>query len=186
MQNWQSVGAVCVLALLIIFGLVLIPSNAMEAKETSASEFFRIHIRANSNLEDEQRVKYEVKDAVVNVLTPILATAENKRAAMIYIGDNLGLIEQTAQGVLKAHGQAYGVCAEVKKESFPTRAYGDVVLGSGEYDSLILNLGTGSGDNWWCVVYPPLCFVGSEAGLSGGNVVYQSKLLEIIKSFFGR
>ena len=72
----------------------------------------------------------------------------------------------------------------MRSEYFPTRCYDDVVLESGEYDSLIVELGSGTGDNWWCVAYPPLCFVNAtDDGTE--NVVYRSKLLEIIKSFFG-
>ena len=66
------------------------------------------------------------------------------------------------------------------EERFPTRVYEGVTLAAGVYDALILELGSGEGDNWWCVVYPPLCFTGGSV-----NVVYRSKIAQIIRQFFG-
>ena len=88
-----------------------------------------------------------------------------------------------ADGVLRSNGLAYKSTAQIKKENFPTRVYDEVVFEQGEYDALIVNLGSGSGDNWWCVVYPPLCFVGGE--FVGEKVVYKSKLQEIVENFLG-
>ena len=85
--------------------------------------------------------------------------------------------------MLAQNGFAYTSDAQLKKEIFPTRSYDGIVFEQGEYDALVVNLGSGKGDNWWCVVYPPLCFVGGE--LTGGGVVYKSKLEEIVKEFFG-
>ena len=180
LRNWQSVSLVIVMALMLIVGLLFVPEK--EQAEAEAGDYFRIHIRANSNLDGDQRVKYAVKDAVVEALTPYLAQAKNKEEAVMCAKANLGMLEQVADGVLKNAGYKYSSRAEVRQEYFPTRAYGEVVLSSGEYASLILNLGEGVGDNWWCVVYPPLCFVGTENS-SQASVVYQSKLLEIIRNF---
>ena len=82
----------------------------------------------------------------------------------------------------KKNGFSYISKAKLAKEEFPTRKYDNLVLEQGFYDALILDLGSGEGNNWWCVVYPPLCFL--ETSPTGENVVYKSKLVEIIKSFF--
>ena len=95
------------------------------------------------------------------------------------IGARLGEIERVAEEVLRQNGFAYGARARLKKEEFPTRVYDGVTLEAGVYDALILELGAGKGDNWWCVIYPPLCFTGGNA-----NVVYRSKIAEIIARFF--
>ena len=144
-----------------------------------AAEFLRIHVRANSNSGDDQSVKYKVKDAVVEFITPIAATSATKADAVAAINDNLAAIEEVCDGVLRENGYYYGANAEVRSESFPTRVYGDLTLESGEYDALIIELGSGSGDNWWCVLYPPLCFTAAE-----GNVVYRSLICDIIRTFF--
>ena len=91
-------------------------------------------------------------------------------------------IEQVAANVLRENGFDYGATAALEREIFPTRVYGEYLLPAGEYSALILRLGSGEGDNWWCVVYPPLCFVGD----SNANVIYKSKIKEIIDKFYHR
>ena len=77
------------------------------------------------------------------------------------------------------NGFNYGSSVYIGKETFPERVYGEYTFPEGEYDSLILNLGTGKGDNWWCVAFPPLCFVPE------GEVVYKSWVKEKLDSLFG-
>lgn len=142
------------------------------------TEYLRIHIRADSNSECDQRVKYLVKDAVVGYLTPIIAEIKTKEQAKKALIGNLAAIEKVADGVLGANGFDYTAKAKLKNEEFPTRVYDDLTLEKGFYDSLIIELGSGKGDNWWCVVYPPLCFTGGGAGY-----IYKSKIIEIINDF---
>ncbi len=168
--------------ILVIMGGVIGFSSA-SAPTLTPDSFLRIHIRANSNDTIDQAVKYQVKDALVNYLTPILAEATTKTEAMQLVSQNLDNITEVARLTLEEHGYNYGAKAELRREEFPTRCYDDVVLESGEYDSLIVELGSGTGNNWWCVVYPPLCFVNANLDGSQG-VVYRSKIVEIIKSFF--
>ena len=124
-----------------------------------------------------------MKDAVVKVMIPILAECETKQEAETAITNNLRLIEQTADNVLFSNGFFYNSSAKLATEEFPTREYDNLILEQGFYDALILNLGEGAGNNWWCVVYPPLCFLNSNA--TGEEIVYKSKLIEIIKSILG-
>ena len=166
---------VLVLGGLIIFGLLSNPTN-------QNSEYLRIHIRANSNSEIDQAVKYQVKDAVVEALIPILSSCQTKQEAEQTLEENFSLIESVANNVLLKNGFSYKAKARLASEEFPTRSYDGLVLEQGFYDALILDLGTGEGNNWWCVVYPPLCFLKSNP--TGQDVVYKSKLVEIIKSFF--
>ena len=142
-------------------------------------EYLRIHIRADSNEPMAQAVKYCVKDAVVDYLTPFIAQCDTKSKAEKMLNERLSDIEQTANAVLKANGFCYTAKASVKTEEFPTRKYGDLTLNQGFYRALIIELGSGQGDNWWCVVYPPLCFTGE------GDLVYKSKIAEIIKKLRG-
>ena len=149
--------------------------SAMNAQNA----YLRIHIRADSNEAQAQAVKYQVRDKVVEYLTPLVANYQTKTEAMQGIAAHLAEIAQIAAESLKSQGFAYGAEAELKKESFPTRVYGEFTLPAGEYSALILRLGSGAGDNWWCVVYPPLCF----AAPTGQNVIYKSKIKEIIENF---
>lgn len=152
--------------------------------KASAEGYLRVHIRANSNDDVDQNVKYKVKERVVDYLTPILADAVTFDVAYDILQDNLTDIENVANEVLISNGFTYKCQAKLNEEYFPTRSYGNFTLENGYYDALILSLGSGKGDNWWCVVYPPLCFIGSE-GSDGKNIKYKSKLVEIVEKFFG-
>ena len=153
--------------------------SAMNEKNTQENEYLRIHIRADSNGEKAQSVKYFVRDKIVEYLTPLVAFYPDKASALQGVETHLPQIEQVARKALKEKGFVYGARATLKREAFPSRVYDGALLPAGEYDALIIYLGSGQGDNWWCVVYPPLCF----ASPSGGNVVYKSKIMEIIRKF---
>lgn len=171
---------IIIVALVLILG-GLMTFGILNNKETS--EYLRIHIRANSNSEIDQNVKYLVKDAVVQIMIPFLSECETKSEAETIILKNFDLIEKTANQVLAVNGFSYNSKARLSTEEFPTRDYNGFVLEEGFYDALILELGEGKGNNWWCVVYPPLCFLNNNA--SGEGVIYKSKLIEIIKSILG-
>lgn len=142
-------------------------------------EYLRIHIRADSNDAKAQAVKYLVRDAVVEYLTPLVALFQTKAQAVEGVAKRTDEISAVATEILHENGFSYGAKASVEKESFPTRVYDGYTLPSGEYSALMIRLGKGEGDNWWCVVYPPLCFTGVQ-----GNVVYKSKIKEIIARFY--
>lgn len=143
------------------------------------SEYLRIHIRANSNSQEDQRVKYMVKDAIVEALIPILADAETKEEAEALIQQNFSYINSVADSVLASEGFDYRAQARLDHEEFPARAYEDITLPAGDYDAVIVNLGSGEGDNWWCLVYPAFCFTKTK---NSTNYVYISKIWEIINS----
>ena len=145
--------------------------------------YLRIHIRANSNLEIDQNVKYKVKDFVVDFLTPIIAECNSFEDVKLSLENNKTQIENVCNNVLKTEGFSYVASASITNEYFPTRAYGNYVLESDFYDALVIELGEASGDNWWCVVYPPLCFLDAK-NLDLEGVKYKSKLVELINNFF--
>ncbi len=145
------------------------------------TEYLRIHIRANSNLDCDQEVKLLVKDVIVNYLTPYVARIDTTEEAYYLIENKLLDLERLANATLKENGFNYTSKAKLASEKFPTRTYKDLTLKTGYYDALILELGEAEGDNWWCVIYPPLCFTGE-----GVNYQYKSKILEIIKRFYER
>lgn len=139
--------------------IVCLPIIILSCKDnnTYSGELLRLHIRANSNSDEDQAVKLKVRDGVNQYLSENI-TATSFEAAYAEIGLRLKKISAIADGVLKANGFYYGAKAELDNEYFPTRVYGDVEVPAGNYDALIIKLGAASGDNWWCVVYPPLCY----------------------------
>lgn len=166
--------------LLLIIGLAVYALNADETAEAE-NEYLRIHVRANSNEQVDQNIKYIVKDEVVKFITPYVAECVDKQTAISVIGGVLPEIEQMCDQTLKEHGFDYSSRASIRAEQFPTRVYGKLTLEQGVYDALIIELGTGTGDNWWCVIYPPLCFTSATT-----NVEYRSAILEIIQKFTGK
>lgn len=165
----------------LIAGISLAFAGAKKTETGGNAAYLRIHIRANSNSAEDQTVKYKVRDKVVEFLTPIVAECETKEKAIKKINANLRGAEAVAVRVLRENGFDYGARAEIREEEFPTRVYDGATLEAGVYDALIMELGTGAGDNWWCVVYPPLCFGGGNC-----SVVYKSKIAEIVKKFFAK
>lgn len=149
--------------------------NTWQTKDNA--EFLRIHVRANSNSEVDQSIKYLVKDEIVKFLTPHIANCHTKDDAAEMITQKSNTIEYIIDGILKANGFNYSSQVVIREEKFPTRVYEGFTLNSGYYDAVIVELGEAKGDNWWCVVYPPLCFT------SGENVRYASKIKEIIDEF---
>ena len=141
----------------------------------SAKSYLRVHIRANSNSEADQNVKYLVKDVVVEYLTPKLVDCDSKQEVVEVLNNNMDVVKTLINKTLLSEGFEYGCSIEINEEFFPTRTYGELTLEADYYDALIVKLGSGCGDNWWCVMYPNLCF--NEVN----NVVYKSKIKEIIE-----
>jgi stage II sporulation protein R len=167
----------CLCAVAIFVGIS--QNSADSSPQTySASDYLRIHVRANSNAEEDQNVKYAVKDEVVNFLTPYVAECYTKEEALQKISGILPQIERVCNDKLSSCGYSYSARAKICTEQFPTRVYGDLTLNAGVYDALIIELGEGVGDNWWCVIYPPLCFTSASS-----SVQYRSLILDIIDKF---
>ena len=164
-----------------VFAIISILYLAINNTQITQTEYLRIHIRANSNSQIDQQIKYQIKDEVVNFLTPYIAECNTFSKAERVLTDNLDGIEKTCDNFLSSNGFDYKSRATVKSENFPLRVYDDLTLEEGIYRALIIELGDGKGDNWWCVVYPPLCFVSN-----GGATIYKSKILEIINDFKGK
>ena len=164
----------CIIFLATIIIILSAVGLSGEGQEGEA-EYLRIHIRANSNGAEDQAVKYEVRDELVEYLTPIVAESGSLIEAEKRIQPRLDEVSYVAKETLQKAGYSYGAAAEIKTESFPTRVYSGYELPAGEYRALIVTLGEGEGDNWWCVVYPPLCFT------SVSKPIYKSKIVEIIK-----
>lgn len=146
-------------------------------------DYFRLHIMANSNTAKDQELKYLVKSKLIDFYTPYLANVKNKEDAVKVIKENLDIATLLVNKSLVESGVTYGANIKIEEKYFPTRYYEDYCLSAGIYDSVVVTLGEGVGDNWWCVVYPPLCFV-NKNNEDAQNIVYQSKILEIIEKYF--
>ena len=172
----KKIMAVLVI-LIAVVGTVFLVKNFPSSAQAE-TDYLRIHVRANSNSQTDQNIKYKVKDEVVRFITPYAAQCTDKEKAMEIISGILPEIEKVCDRVLRENGFTYQSRASVRAEEFPTRVYGDLTLENGLYDALIIELGSGKGDNWWCVIYPPLCFTSGSA-----SVQYRSAIMDIINKF---
>lgn len=142
-------------------------------------DYVRIHITANSNSDFDKNIKYKVKDAIVDFLIPELSEAKDKEQAEALLEMNLRKIEAVANDTLKANGVRYLAKVSLLEEKIPTRYYDDFVLESGIYQSLKIDLGQAKGDNWWCVVFPAVCFTSTK---NPQNLEYISKIWDRIQN----
>jgi stage II sporulation protein R len=156
--------AVFFFLVLSLFGRV---RERLEYQSRLSSELVRFHVRANSDSEEDQWLKCRVRDGVVESLSQAMSGAASRDEALAMIQADSGMIAEAARNVLKDNGSEYEVSVYVCREYFPVREYGEIVLPAGEYDALRIDIGEAKGHNWWCVLYPRLCF--SDLSQTGGS-----------------
>lgn len=126
-----------------------------------ASKILRFHVLANSDSDEDQAVKEKVRDAVGVYLQPLLEESESLDETKQIIGKNIRNIITVAENTLVENGYDYEVTARVTRTDFPEKTYGAYTFPKGEYEALQIIIGEGEGQNWWCVLYPNMCFRGS-------------------------
>ncbi len=129
-----------------------------DALKSPEDVIVRFHVRANSDSEEDLALKYEVRDAVLAELADGLETVEDDGAALRYIMQKLPDIRQAARAVVEEAGYDYTISAYVVREEFPIREYGDLVLPAGTYRALRVDIGEAKGENFWCMLYPMMCY----------------------------
>lgn len=141
-----------------------------------ANSVFRLHVIANSDSKEDQDLKYIVRDNVLSYMNSICKDAKSKEEAIDIASKHQDEFKKIALDTIYENGFDYDVDVEIGNFSFPTKTYGDISLPSGYYDALRIKIGNACGQNWWCVMFPPLCFV----DVSSGIVPDESK--EVMKS----
>lgn len=132
-----------------------------QMQESIAEKVLRFHVIANSDSTEDQALKLKVRDAVGEEMSQVLAVASNREDSEAIVTEQLCEIEETAKEVIAEEGYDYEVCAYIGDVDFPVKTYGDYTFPAGEYEALEVVIGDGAGKNWWCVMYPNMCFSGS-------------------------
>lgn len=145
--------------LLILTGIQYI--KRWQLQQEIAAKVLRFHVLANSDREADQQLKLKVRDAIGDLLREELCRADDREACEEIIAANLDKITSTAADVIASEGYDYPVEAFVKTVDFPVKTYGSYTFPAGRYEALEVMIGEGSGHNWWCVMYPNMCFAGS-------------------------
>ena len=145
---------------------------ALNTQRDLADRVVRLHVLANSDTEEDQALKLLVRDAVLERATALLEQTESRAEAEALLRESLPELETIAEETVRANGYSYAVTAELEDTSFPTKEYDGFSLPAGEYLALRILIGEGVGQNWWCVVFPPLCTAASadvpETALAAG------------------
>lgn len=130
-----------------------------------ADSVFRLHVIANSDSEEDQNLKYKVRDSLIGYMNTLTNDMNTKDEVIKIAGKHIQDFKDIAQNVVKENGYNYEVNVEIGNFSFPTKTYGDISFPSGFYDALKVEIGKAEGQNWWCVMFPPLCFVDVSSGV---------------------
>lgn len=157
-----------VLILLILFTLYLFVCaySYVNAVSTHISDsVFRLHVIANSDSNQDQELKYVVRDNLLKYMNSITKDYSSKQDIIRVANENIDTFYSIAKQTILDSGFDYDVNIEIGNFYFPTKDYGDISLPSGNYDSLKIEIGKASGQNWWCVMFPPLCFVDVSSGI---------------------
>jgi len=128
----------------------------------TADQLIRFHVLANSDSEQDQALKRAVRDAILINVSPRLAVSQSLDESRQILKQVRPDMEDIGRSVVKMWGKDYTVRTEYGLSSFPTKSYGSLVLPAGEYEALRVVIGEGQGSNWWCVLFPPLCFIDIE------------------------
>ena len=175
--------SILILSLVAIISIMTISISGEVKKISNASQDYkdkliRFHVIANSDSDEDQNLKLKVRDAVINYLQPKLLESESIEESELIIKREYSELEKISKNIILQNGYNYDVKIGIDYSEFPTKKYSNVVLPAGEYKALKIIIGEGSGKNWWCVMFPPLCFVDEEKGIIDKDT--DDKLREVL------
>ena len=157
-----------------ILVVILITSTFVIIKEVNKIEactydykdkLIRFHVIANSDSEEDQKLKLKVRDEVISYLQPKLENSNSIEESEKIIKNEYKTLENISKKVISKNGYNYTVKVGLEYSNFPAKQYSSVVLPAGKYKALRIIIGEGKGQNWWCVMFPPLCFVDDQNGI---------------------
>ena len=164
-----------ILVLFIIFITTTIITYSTKVFADLENNIFRLHILANSDSEEDQALKLKVRDGILDYMNEINKDSNSKSDTIENIENHLDEIKDICEKILKDNGSDYSVSPEIGNFYFPTKYYGNISLPAGNYDALRIKIGEAKGQNWWCSLFPPLCFIDISSGYLSDE---DSKILE--------
>ncbi len=149
----------CLVLLIISIVYLIYPYANKNHKESFKEEIIRFHIKANSDKDEDQILKLKIRDEILKEMEYKFANSKSIEETRNIILANMENIKSISEDIIAKEGKDFSVDVSLGKRDFPTRKYGNVTFPSGEYETLMVTIGEGKGKNWWCVMFPPLCFV---------------------------
>ncbi|NLJ79692.1 MAG: stage II sporulation protein R [Firmicutes bacterium] len=173
----RLVVSLCLLGAGALLGLLICSIGTHFSADTAFAQesLIRLHVLANSNRPQDQDLKLLVRDAVLQESGMILSQTKDKREAQILLQENRHKIKEIAENVVWSHGYNYPINVEMGNFLFPQRSYGPLILPEGLYDAVRIEIGQGKGENWWCVLFPPLCLGEIESAYSSQELLHISR-----------
>ena len=153
------------LSLLTLFIFVSALSYVNAVSTDIADSVFRLHVIANSDSEEDQSLKLKVRDELLSYMNTLAKDCTSKEEVVALAKENQEEFKKIAEQVICDNGFSYSVTIQIGDSNFPTKTYGDISLPAGTYDALRVQIGEAKGKNWWCVMFPPLCFVDVSTGI---------------------
>lgn len=154
-----------VLILFSLFVFISAISYVDAVSKDLSNSVFRLHVIANSDSTEDQNLKYKVRDKVLEYMNEISKNCPSKEDVILLATEHLSEFEEIAKQVIVDNGYDYDVTVKIGNFDFPTKSYGDISFPAGNYDALRIEIGSAQGQNWWCVMFPPLCFVDVTSGV---------------------
>ncbi|WZL73558.1 stage II sporulation protein R [Clostridiaceae bacterium 35-E11] len=160
----------CIIGLILI-GMMTIgfygwTKDIYKNQKSYKEQLIRFHVLANSDKPEDQALKLQVRDRIIKEMNPKFAQSKSLDETREIIENNIGHIEKIALEEIQKSNYSYDVKASLGASNFPTKNYGSVTLPAGSYEALRVVIGKGEGANWWCVLFPPLCFIDMKNGLT--------------------
>lgn len=165
MKN-QKLKSFILLALLLFLYLFMSMQSYVTAVSTNLSNaVFRLHVIANSDTDEDQALKLKVRDSLLKYMNEICSNCSTKYEAIYLANQHKDEFQKIAEQTITNNGYNYSVKINIDNFYFPTKNYGDISLPAGMYDALRVEIGEAKGQNWWCVMFPSLCFVDISSGV---------------------
>ena len=162
----SKINFILILIILIFIYIFLLSINYTQAVSLNLSDsVFRLHIIANSDSSDDQNLKLKVRDNIIDYMNTLTENTSNKDEVISIASNHLNTFIEIALNTIKDNGYNYNVNIEIGNFYFPTKSYSNISFPAGNYDALKIEIGKAIGQNWWCVLFPPLCFVNSTTGI---------------------
>lgn len=157
--------AILLLLLLFLYVFISAHSYVSAVSEDISQSVFRLHVLANSNSEEDQNLKLKVRDALLDYMNELCLNCSTKEEAINIANEHKYEFQEIAERTIKENGYDYSVKININNFYFPTKNYGDISLPAGYYDALRVEIGEANGQNWWCVMFPSLCFIDVTSGV---------------------
>ncbi len=152
-------------ALLFLYIFISAQSYVTAVSVDLSTAVFRLHILANSDSKNDQNLKIKVRDSLLNYMNDICANCTSKEEAIKLANEHKMDFQKVAENTIIENGYNYSVKINIDNFYFPTKNYGDISLPAGNYDALRVEIGKAKGQNWWCVMFPSLCFIDVSSGI---------------------